>query len=52
MKLPKNMVGTKLFSKKTKNKLDDTDESKTNRKLHINNKKNVQHKDNISKKLI
>ena len=50
MKLPKIIVGIKLPSKKKKSKLDDTDESKTNTKLHINNKIiNVQDKDNIPK---
>ena len=38
MKLPKSIVCIKLRSKKNKSKLDDTNESKTNTKLHINNK--------------
>ena len=50
MKSPKSIVGIKLPSKKNKSKLDDTNESKTNTNLHINNKTiNVQDKDNIPK---
>ena len=50
MNLPTNIVGIKLPSKKNKSKLDNTDRSKTNTKLYINNKTiNVQDKDNIPK---
>ena len=51
MNLPTNIVGIKLPSKKNKSKLDNTDESKTNTKLYINNKTiNVQDIDNVPKK--